>query len=167
MEESLSTLAYRMVVDGKGYSISGKETRNILQGAIQGFKDNHRWSNDHNVYDLMKQLLFHNFLEAFGDEIYFWHASFRDYFAASFVVDNLPKEKAIEYAVNKDWFLVTAFIGGLLPTNEAKEIRLALVDKSLKSKTVDDAYWQMVPGLAGAGISFQSRNFNQHYAKWL
>lgn len=150
LEESLSTLAYRMVVDGKGYSVSRKETRNILQGAIQGFKDNHRWSNNHNVYDLIKQLLFHNFLEAFGDEINFWHASFRDYFAASFVVDNLPKEQVFEYAINKDWSLVTAFIGGLLPTNEAKEIRRTLVSKSLKSKTVDDAYWPVeILGLMG------------------
>jgi len=147
LESSMSMLAYQMVANGAGYSVSRQGAVQILKDTVDGFKKSHRWSYKHTVFDLLNQLLAHNFLESFGNEINFWHASFRDFFAALFIA-NLPWEQVTEHVKSKDWALATAFLDGLL--SDSKSVRDILVSLSLSAQTLPEVYWPIeILGLMG------------------
>lgn len=86
----------------------------------------------------MDQLLTHNFLDLLGDEVSFWHSSFRDFFAARLVAE-LTTEQILELVTSSDWALVTSFLSGLLP--DSRPLRETLVEASLKGETLDETYW--------------------------
>ncbi len=148
LEDTLSRLAYRMVRDGNAFSLSRQNLLAILKDIVSDLDSAHLWSRKHTVYDLMRQLLAHNFLDSFADEVSFWHASFRDFFAARFVA-RLHLEQVIAHATKRDWALVTAFLGGLLP--DAQPVCEALMNASLESESLADAYWPIETlGLMGS-----------------
>lgn len=142
LEKSLSFLAYHMIADDFGYTIDRDSALNLLTQLVgEQLIKQHFWSSHkHNIADLLDQLLIHNLLEISNNEISFWHASFRDFFAAIFIANmESPLEKATECASEQNWSLVTAFLNGLLPN--AIELRKILVKASLDNAPSLDANW--------------------------
>jgi hypothetical protein len=135
LEEALSDLAYQMVSDENRYTISHQEALQVLQISAQQFSVALRWPGGCTVDELLDQLLIHNFLELQGDDVSFWHASFRDYFAALAVL-RLLEEQIVEHAKSQEWLLVFSFVGGLL--EDPTPVRDALVQRA--QEDLDDAY---------------------------
>jgi len=95
---------------------------------------------------LLSQLLTHNFLGSLDDEVSFWHASFRDYFAALAVL-RLPEEQIVKHAEDREWASITAFVGGLL--DKPDPVSDALVCQALDD--IDDSGWPVhTLGLMGS-----------------
>jgi len=136
LEQALSDLAYQMVSDGNRYAISRQEAMEILTDSAQTFRKRLRWPRDCTVDDLLSQLLTHNFLGLLDDEVSFWHASFRDYFAALAVL-RLPEEQIVKRAEDREWASITAFVGGSL--ENPRPVRDALVCRALDD--IDDSGW--------------------------
>ena len=146
LEQTLSDLAYKMVSDGARYAISRQETLEILAASVQRFSTSFRWPGGSTVDDLLTQLLVHSFLELVDDEVSFWHASFRDYFAALAVL-RLPEEQIVKRAEGREWASITAFVGGLL--ENPRPVRDALVRRALDD--IDDSGWPVYTlGLMGS-----------------
>lgn len=140
LEKSLSFLAYHMIADGYGYTIEQDSVFNLLTKLVnEHLIKQHIWSSSkHNIADLLEQLLIHNLLEMLDNEVSFWHASFRDFFAAKYIVNlDSSLEEAAACASKQEWSLVTAFLDGLLP--DSYPVREVLV--SIHSNVLEHAYW--------------------------
>ena len=85
------------------------------------------------VYDLLEQLLAHNFLETLEDSVNFWHSSFRDFFAAQYICNYLPEAKW-EIIESKQIPLLAAFI--LAETPEDHEIRRKLIGYAMGNRLI-------------------------------
>ena len=136
LEQALSDLAYQMVNDGNRYAIARQEAMEILTDSAQAFRKRLRWPRDCTVDDLLSQLLTHNFLGSLDNEVSFWHASFRDYFAALAVL-RLREEQIVKHAEDREWASITAFVGGLL--DKPDPVSDALVRRALDD--IDDSGW--------------------------
>ncbi len=123
LEETLSDLAYHMVSNGGRYTATVNETLEIFKESAERFSVKFRWPGGCTLVLL-------------SGEVSFWHASFRDYFAALAVVD-LSEKEIVHYAQSREWAGVTSFVGGFLPN--PRPVRDALVDHTLDS--VDDSTW--------------------------
>jgi hypothetical protein len=125
-----------MISDGARYTVSHQEALEILATSVQRFSTSFRWPGGYTVDNLLTQLLAHNFLEILGDEVSFWHASFRDYFAALAII-RLPENQITKHVQDRKWFSITAFVGGLLPN--PRFVRDTLVHQALDD--TDDSGW--------------------------
>ncbi len=135
LESSLSVLAFRMIENGSVYELTRQETENILIGFVQNLDKQFQWSRQNTIEDLLEQLSIHNFLEIFQDRISFWHSSFRDYFAAKYLIDESSETKW-GYIESKQIPLFSSFVLGFSPQDDA--IRKKLVHYALFE---NDAHW--------------------------
>jgi len=124
-----------MIDHGSAYELTRRETEDILVEFIQALDNQFRWSRQNNISDLLEQLSIHNFLNLFQDRISFWHSSFRDYFAAKYLIDESSETKW-DYIESKQIPLFSSFVLGFSSQDEV--LRKKLVHYALFG---DDIYW--------------------------
>lgn len=113
LEQFLAVIAYEMVSENNSFHLSKEKAIEVLTKEARKLDERLLWPTNQTVLAVLEQLYSQNLLVVEENVVSFWHASFRDYFCALYVLKASGSE-LIEYAKNPANTAIVAFLGGMV-----------------------------------------------------